>query len=172
MAVIKHKPPKPGETYVNPFTQPIPLLDANGNPTGVFLLSETHTPIPTNCVTLVCPTNITTWTCDSTGTEVGYTVMATNRCGGALSVKCTTPSGSIFPVGTTTVTCTADNGAGSSVSCSFTVTVILDTLPPKLVCPSNIVVRTGGDRELWFYSVTPTDNCDPAPKLVCDPPPR
>src|SRR5260370_12564438 len=56
MATITHKPPAPGETYVNPFTQPIPLLDANGNPTGVFLLSETHTPNPTNCVTLVVPT--------------------------------------------------------------------------------------------------------------------
>jgi hypothetical protein len=171
MAMITHKPPAPGETYVNPFTQPIELLDANGNPTGIFLLSETHTPNPTNCLTIVCPANIVTWTCSTDGSRVNYTVLATNRCGGTLSVNCTPPSGSIFPVGTTTVTCTANNGAGSSVSCSFTVTVIRDTQPPKLVCPGNIVVRTCGDRELVFYSVTATDDCDPAPKIVCDPPP-
>src|SRR6266700_2529635 len=172
MAVITHKPPAPGETYVNPFTQPIPLLDANGNPTGIFLLSETHTPNPTNCLTIVCPSNIVTWTCDTIGTKVNYTVLATDGCtGAAVPVTCLPPSGSLFPVGTTTVNCTASESQGSSVSCSFTVTVILDTQPPKLVCPSNIVVRTCGDRELVFYSVTATDDCDPAPKIVCDPPP-
>jgi len=172
VAMITHKPPAPGETYVNPFTQPIELLDANGNKTGIFLLSETHTPNPTNCLTIVCPSNIVTWTCDTTGTKVSYTVLATDGCTGAtVPVTCMPPSGSPFPVGTTTVNCTASEGQGSSVSCSFTVTVILDTQPPTLVCPSNIVVRTCGDRELVFYSVTATDDCDPAPKVVCDPPP-
>jgi hypothetical protein len=47
-SLIHHKPPAPGDSYVNPFTQPIPLLDANGNPTGFYLLSEVHTPTPTN----------------------------------------------------------------------------------------------------------------------------
>ncbi len=47
-SVISHKPPAPGETYVNPFTQPVPLLDANGNPTGLYLLQEIHIPNPEN----------------------------------------------------------------------------------------------------------------------------
>jgi hypothetical protein len=44
--VISHKPPVPGETYQNPFTQPIPLLDQNGNPIGLSILDEVHTPNP------------------------------------------------------------------------------------------------------------------------------
>jgi hypothetical protein len=44
--VIKHKPPGPGDTYVNPFTDPVPLLDANGNDTGIRIVREVHTPNP------------------------------------------------------------------------------------------------------------------------------
>ena len=44
-AVITHKPPGPGTTYESA-PGPIPLLDPNGNPTGVTLISETHTPVP------------------------------------------------------------------------------------------------------------------------------
>jgi hypothetical protein len=49
-AVITHKPPGPGDTYVNPFLQPVELLDANGNPTGVRILAERHTPNPIRVV--------------------------------------------------------------------------------------------------------------------------
>src|SRR5258708_6929747 len=39
--------PTTNDVYVNPFTQPVPLLDANGNPTGFKALREVHTPVPT-----------------------------------------------------------------------------------------------------------------------------
>ena len=44
-AVITHKPPGPGDTYINPFTEPVDLLDANGKPTGIKILKEVHTPM-------------------------------------------------------------------------------------------------------------------------------
>ena len=47
-STIRNKPPRPGDQYNNPFTQPVPLLDANGNPTGIYVLNEVHTPNPTN----------------------------------------------------------------------------------------------------------------------------
>ena len=34
-SIIYHKPPAPGDTYINPSAQPIPLLDPNGKPTGI-----------------------------------------------------------------------------------------------------------------------------------------
>jgi hypothetical protein len=46
-----------------------------------------------------------------------------------------------FPVGTTTVQCTATNGSGPDDSCSFTVTVN-DTQKPLISCPDNKVVNT------------------------------
>jgi hypothetical protein len=43
-SVITHKPPAPGDTYENP--EKIPLLDANGNPTGLSIAAGRHTPNP------------------------------------------------------------------------------------------------------------------------------
>jgi hypothetical protein len=45
-SVITRKPPGPGDTYHNLFTAPIELYDAAGNPTGIKLVQETHTPVP------------------------------------------------------------------------------------------------------------------------------
>jgi len=43
-SVIDHKPPGPGTVYENP--EKIPLLDANGNPTGYSIGAGRHTPNP------------------------------------------------------------------------------------------------------------------------------
>jgi hypothetical protein len=52
------------------------------------------------------------------------------------------PSGSVFPVGTTTVTYIATDVAGNqSAPCSFNV-VVTDTAPPVVTCPSNISVAS------------------------------
>jgi hypothetical protein len=53
---------------------------------------------------------------------VFYSVTATDSCGGTPLVTSIPPSGSVFPVGTTTVTSTATDANGTA-TCSFTVTV-------------------------------------------------
>ncbi|MBI3195756.1 MAG: HYR domain-containing protein, partial [Ignavibacteriae bacterium] len=84
--------------------------------------------------TLTCPANIVTNNNPGTGgAVVNYTVTSTGDP--APSVTCTPASGSVFPIGTTTVNCTATNANGS-VSCSFTVTVI-DNEPPSITCSVN-----------------------------------
>lgn len=69
-------------------------------------------------------------------------------------------SGSFFPVGTTTVTSTATDGAGNTASCTFTVRVN-DTQAPVITCPANITVTTatGSCTAPVTYAVTATDNC-------------
>ncbi|NUM54376.1 MAG: HYR domain-containing protein [Candidatus Hydrogenedentes bacterium] len=52
-------------------------------------------------------------------------------------VTCSPASGSFFPVGTTTVTCTTGTGA----QCSFDITVV-DTQPPTIACPANITTSS------------------------------
>ncbi|HYP26734.1 MAG TPA: beta-propeller fold lactonase family protein [Blastocatellia bacterium] len=54
---------------------------------------------------------------------VNFTVTSSGGSAGA-TVICSPASGSIFPVGTTTVTCTAADSSGDTASCSFTVTVV------------------------------------------------
>jgi len=65
------------------------------------------------------------------------------------------PSGSIFPVGTTTVTATS-----GSNGCSFDVTVT-DVELPVITCPSDITINLGDGECSAFYSytVSATDNC-------------
>ncbi len=69
-------------------------------------------------------------------------------------------SGSFFPVGTTTVTSTATDGAGNTATCSFTVRVN-DTQAPVITCPANIIATTavGSCTAPVTYAVTATDNC-------------
>ncbi len=43
-SMINHKPPAPGDTYENP--DKIPILDENGNPTGISIGPGRHIPIP------------------------------------------------------------------------------------------------------------------------------
>ncbi|WIY77210.1 HYR domain-containing protein [Streptomyces anulatus] len=51
---------------------------------------------------------------DDDGARIAYTATATDPQDGALPVTCTPPSGSLFPVGTTTVTCSATDSAGNT----------------------------------------------------------
>ena len=60
----------------------------------------------------------------ATSMTVNYpAVTATDSCSSSVTVNSTPTSGSVFPVGTTTVNATADDGAGHTSTCSFTVTV-------------------------------------------------
>ncbi|MBK6316694.1 MAG: HYR domain-containing protein [Blastocatellia bacterium] len=96
---------------------------------------------------------------------VTYTATATDNCPGA-TIVCTPASGSTFPVGTTTVTCTASDASPNSpdATCSFTVTV-QDTQLPAITCPANIVVTSNTTNGCTFTQVvnhpapTATDNC-------------
>lgn len=70
-----------------------------------------------------CPADITAVDADTNGTNVNFTVTATDNCAGPVSLVCTPPSGSLFPLGTNTVTCTAADTSGNTNSCSFLVIV-------------------------------------------------
>lgn len=52
-----------------------------------------------------------------------FSVTAVDPCSGATAVVCSPPSGSVFPLGSTTVKCTATDPAGNTASCSFQVQV-------------------------------------------------
>ena len=70
-----------------------------------------------------CPSNIVVGTLSSNGAVVTFTVTATDQCAPSPQVICVPPSGSIFPIGQTTVLCTALDAWGNSNQCSFLVNV-------------------------------------------------
>ena len=122
------------------------------------------------CVVLHCPPDIRTWTCTDQAI-VQYQPEVIRLCETNVNVTCTPPSGSNFPVGTATVTCTATAGGAVVSSCSFSVTVVRDTLPPRITCPPDIKVCTCSDNGTNVtYSVTASDDCDPSPSVTCTPP--
>jgi DNA-binding beta-propeller fold protein YncE len=99
---------------------------------------------------ITCPANVVvTLPMNSTATSmvVNYpAVTATDSCSSSVTVNSTPASGSVFPVGTTTVNATADDGAGHTSTCSFTVTVqynFAGFFPPVANPPAVNLVQAG-----------------------------
>jgi subtilisin-like proprotein convertase family protein len=93
-------------------------------------------------IAITCPANVITaaaQTCPlSTSTVVTFPApTVSSDCGGATTV-CNPPSGSTFPLGTTTVTCTATDACGNTDSCTFTVSAFSACLQDDSV-PTNVV---------------------------------
>lgn len=107
-----------------------------------------------------CPSAIIEFaTIGSCEAIINYTATASDACGTASCVY-TVASGSLFSVGSTTVSVTATDQYNNSASCSFTVTVI-DNQNPVVICPSNIIDSTSTNSciKIISYSATATDNC-------------
>lgn len=58
------------------------------------------------------------------GAVVFYPTMAFDDRDGMIAMSCSPPSGTIFPIGSTTVTCTATDSSGNTGAGSFRVTVL------------------------------------------------
>ncbi len=93
------------------------------NEDGVVGLVTVTPQVDTTPPTISCPANITTpvdlGKCTA---AVAFAPTSSDNCA-VNSVVCSTPSGSAFPIGTTTDTCTATDQAGLATSCTFQVTV-------------------------------------------------
>ncbi|MEK7674552.1 MAG: HYR domain-containing protein [Verrucomicrobiota bacterium] len=72
--------------------------------------------------TISCPANITVPCSVALLAPVTFSVTATDGSDPSPTVTCSPPSGSGFPIGTTTVQCTARDASGNEAVCSFTVT--------------------------------------------------
>jgi len=74
--------------------------------------------------TVVCPTGITVDAMATIGAYVTYSVTVTDDTDPSPEVTYSHPSGSTFPIGTTTVTVTATDWRHNSTTCTFDVTVL------------------------------------------------
>lgn len=103
------------------------------------------------------------------GAAVAYTATATDLVDGTVTPSCSPASGSVFPLGATTVTCTATDAHGNSGSESFSVTV-RDTTAPTLNLPGDIVVKaTSAAGATVTFNATGTDVVDGTVPAVCTP---
>jgi ribosomal protein S20 len=132
---------------------------------------DPETPSDTQAPVLQLPADLTAEATGPGGTVVSYTAGAADDGDPSPSVSCTPPSGSTFPLGTTSVACTARDAAGNEATGSFTVRVV-DTTAPVLSLEK--VART--IRTYHFVGaivpalpVEATDLVDPAPLVLCTP---
>ena len=81
---------------------------------------------------LLTPSDMTIDATDSSGARVDYSVKAIDDNDGILRPNCSPSSGSLFPIGKTTVTCSATDYSGNSDRKSFVITV----RAPDVIIPS------------------------------------
>jgi hypothetical protein len=73
---------------------------------------------------LTIPVGISTFATSASGKIVSYSATAVDAVSATLAVTCAPPSGTLFPMGQTTVNCQATDGAGNTASGSFVVAVM------------------------------------------------
>jgi hypothetical protein len=96
--------------------------------TQTIAVNDTEAPVVT------CPVDIVVSVpFGQTEAVVEFTASVSDNCSNA-TVSCDPPSGSSFPLGVTTVTCTGVDDCGNTGNCTFTVTVTEGSAPPVALC--------------------------------------
>ncbi len=128
-------------------------------------------PIIGNAPTIACASNINTGSSPGEcGGVVMYDISATDVEDGMLTPTIVSglPSGSVFPLGTSSVVFSTTDSDNNTVSCDFTVT-ITDTENPTPDCPDNITVGLANPNDTGAvvdFDLGIMDNCSPINPLV------
>jgi len=129
------KEPPPAEMVVGENEEII----INDNPLNEYQTSgengeEMYVPDVTPPVITV-PENITEESTTKGGMKIKYEASALDDVDGVVGVSCDSPSGKIFPIGTTVVTCTSQDLSGNVAEKSFTITIIGEELGGSIIPP-------------------------------------
>jgi hypothetical protein len=108
---------------------------------------------------ITVPSHITTSATGPSGATVDYSVSATDPNDGAITPSCSPSSGSTFPVGTTTVSCSASDPIPNTASASFSVTVNPTSLPGTPL--DTTVEATGPSGAAFSYGTPDGADCSP-----------
>jgi hypothetical protein len=140
--------------------------DAAGNTgTGSFTVRVVDTTAPE----VTAPANLVVGNDSPTGATVAYTgASATDLVDGSVPVSCAPASGSHFDLGTTTVTCSAEDAAGNTGKATFTVEV-QDWTKPVVTVPSDITQEATGPAgaAVSYIGVTAADDVDGPLTATC-----
>ena len=96
---------------------------AGGTPDGVLAFAVAHG-CDTTPPVLRLPGDQRVETTSAAGTPVSFNATATDALDGDVAVTCDPASSATFPLGTTTVTCSATDASGNTATGSFTVLVV------------------------------------------------
>lgn len=131
---------------------------------GTFAVTVSDTTPPI----LSLPANVTVSSSNANGAVVNFdAATAADNVTASPTITYSKASGTLFPIGSTTVTVTATDSAGNASSGTFSVTVP-DTTAPVLTLPSNVTVNaTSSSGAVVNYGVaTATDNAAVSPTIT------
>ncbi len=118
---------------------------------------------------LTVPDTATNEATSPAGAVVAFAASAVDLVDGAVPPTCSSVSGSTFPLGSTSVACTATDALGNASSTSFDV-VVTDTTAPALTLPAAIAVdATSPAGAAVTYAATASDVVDEAVTPTCSP---
>lgn len=147
--------------------------DMDRTSTGTFRVIVTGTP-PDTPPSLSLPGDIAVVTEDGAdGAVVTFAAIATDYANRNIPVHCAPVSGSLFPIGLTTVTCSAMDDRELTSTGTFTVTVTepVTGTPPVLTLPEDFTVEaTSADGAVVTFTATAHDEIDGEVVAVCTPP--
>jgi hypothetical protein len=139
------------------------VRDAEGNASSSTLtISDTTAPV------LTVPGNVTASATSSSGGVVSYPVAtASDSVTASPTVTYSKASGTVFPMGTTTVTVTATDAANNVSTGTFTVTVT-DTAGPVLTLPGNVTANatSSSGATVSYPAATASDNVTASPTVT------
>ena len=138
--------------------------DDAGNPSeGSFTITVRDTTAPA----LTTPQSQVLEATRAAGATATFAASATDVVDANVAVACLPGSGSTFPLGATTVTCTAVDEAGNRSEGSFTVTV-RDTTAPELTTPANQVLEaTSATGAVTTFAASARDLVDANVSITC-----
>ncbi len=113
--------------------------------------------------------NINDTATNYTGSTETYSPTAKDEYNVSVPVLCTPVSGSLFPIGNTTVNCNATDIYGNTANASFRVTENPGTTPPTISGISNITQTATNLTNNVTYSPTATDEYNVSVPVICNP---
>ena len=146
-ATLVCRPPS-GSTFANgASTVTCTATDASGNSNScAFTVTVVERTAPSN----TCPTNQAAICTGPDGALVFFAADSTDNCDTGVTVTCTPPAGSFFPLGTNAVTCIATDASGNTNTCTFTITV------ENQIVPLLVIVQQGINA-IIYWPVSCTD---------------
>jgi hypothetical protein len=165
--------PSSGSTFPVGTTKVTCTATDSSNNTGSASFNVTVNLVDTTPPVITVPGDFSVNTPDPAGGAVTYTASATDNIDGAITPSCTPASGATFPLGTTTVTCTAKDAHGNSSQATFKVTVVLvDVTPPAFNnVPAGLKREADGPNgsAVTYTAPTAVDNVDGPVPVTCSP---
>ncbi len=146
-------------------------IDVSGVGTATITIrnDDEETPPDTTPPTLNLPGNLTEEATGPGGAAVSFSVSASDNDSPPATASCDATSGATFPLGTTTVNCSASDAVGNTATGSFNV-IVQDTSPPAVTVPGDLTAEaTGPSGVSVTFSASATDAVSGDLPTTCTP---